>query len=113
MNIPEGYKLVPVKANCDQLHAGASKSGVLFIYEAMVEAAPAVELNAYDEAKERELFEASYIEEFEANVKGASLSKSEMESMRNGDGYGEKRAFLNGQWLGWKKCSKSRAGIQS
>lgn len=84
MNIPEGYKLVPVKANCDQLHAGASKSGVLVIYEAMVEAAPAVEFNAYDEAKEREMFDAWH----------GSLPVSK---------------FKESMWMAWESCAKSRA----
>lgn len=95
MNIPEGYKLVPVKANCDQLHAGASKSGVLVIYEAMVEAAPAVEFNAYDEAKERELFEAFAMEHFLPITHGHS------------------RDYLyhdtESAWSSWKACAKSRA----
>lgn len=95
MNIPEGYKLVPIKANCDQLHAGASKSGVLVIYEAMVEAAPSIELNSYDEAKERELFTAFAMESFL--------------SVHRGEGRDYFYAETEAAWLGWKACAKSRA----
>lgn len=106
MNIPKGYKLVPVKANCDQLHAGASKSGVLVIYEAMVEAAPAVEFNAYDEAKEREMFELNY--EVPDGVY-FSKEKNEYRSM-NMLGF-EILACeeLTPKFKGWIACAKSRA----
>lgn len=103
MNIPEGYRLVPVKANCDQLHAGASKSGVLFIYEAMVEAAPAVELNAYDEAKERELFEAYH--SISSGLEGTDL---ETEFDRKEDGEYIYMMAADG-WKYWEACAKSRA----
>lgn len=57
-NIPKGYKLVPVEPTCEMLHAAVKVSGVLVIYEAMLASAPTPPQPIYDEAKERELFEA-------------------------------------------------------
>ena len=106
MNIPEGYKLVPVKANCDQLHAGASKSGVLVIYEAMVEAAPAVEFNAYDEAKERELFIAEF--KLEGKICYDENTKQWLPTSDTIKGFQMAERTL-GCWIGWSACAKSRA----
>ena len=60
MNIPEGYVLVPLEPTRTQLVAGLGTNGIHPIYCAMVAAAPPVELAAYDEAKERELFESRF-----------------------------------------------------
>lgn len=61
----------------------------------------ALNAGAYDEAKERELFEGSYRKEFE-KARGYPVSAEEITDMRIGDGYRTDRAYLNGQWDGWK-----------
>lgn len=107
MNIPEGYVLVPYEPTCDQLFAGVKTSGVIEIYKDMVSAAPALKITAYDEAKERELFESefSYFPEgiWFSKLKGMYLSV-------NGRIYEQGQASeMNNQWAGWKACAKSRA----
>lgn len=102
MNIPKGFVLVPVEPTRIQLVAGLGTNGIHPIYCAMVAAAPPVELAAYDEAKERELFEAFAIKDAEEcglEPDGMSL---------NSEGY-----YLNQNvqcaWFGWKACAKSRS----
>ena len=65
-------------------------------------------IHAYDEVKERALFEVEYRAEFE-KVRGYPLKALDLESMRDGDSYGIDRAYLNGQWAGWKKHAQSHA----
>lgn len=94
MNIPEGYVLVPYEPTCDQLFAGVKTSGVIEIYKDMVSAAPALKITAYDEAKERELFESQKFDKVPAYRKPN----------------GEYKDFMDEeQWEGWKSCAKSRA----
>lgn len=49
----------------------------------------------------REEFELHYAEEF-SMVRGYKPSPEEMVSMRDGDGYGSDRGYLNGYWKGWQ-----------
>ena len=49
----------------------------------------------------REQFEAVYIEKLNAEV-GRDYEAADMVALREGDGYGHDRAFLNGMWEGWK-----------
>lgn len=108
MNIPEGFKLVPVEPTDEMLSAmwsvmhshGASTK---VCYESMLAAAPTPPQPIYDEVKERELFE-----QFAVNRRG---------------GYGHLPFFIfarkeNGQyndgtaelaWEGWLACAQSRA----
>ena len=124
MNIPKGYKLVPVEPTVAMEDAAAPECGGYCprcdtdmqiktgmqgdVYRAMLAAAPTPLQPIYDEAKERELFEVHYREKFEAET-GRELSDSDIKSMRDGPLYGESRHYLNGQWVGWKACAQSRA----
>lgn len=114
MNIPKGYKLVPVEPTEEMIYAiatGAHRgdTGKEIWSEALAYAADATPPQPiYDEAKERELFEAHYRKEFEENF-GNELSDADIKSMRDGPRYGETRHYLNGQWAGWKTCAQSRA----
>lgn len=74
----------------------------------MLAAAPAPPRPIYDEAKERELFEAHYRDLFETET-GRSLSDDDIKSLRDGPLYGKSRTYLNGQWVGWQACAQSRA----
>lgn len=56
----------------------------------------------------REEFELHYAEEFSI-VRGYKPSPEEMVSMRDGDGYGSDRGYLNGYWKGWQESRKSLA----
>lgn len=86
MNIPEGYKLVPVDPTGDQIQAALRNSGIVQAYCAMVDAAQTVELPAYDEAKERELCRQDWL-----NTWTKTDSSFEL--------------YLEG----WQACAKSRA----
>ena len=102
MNIPEGFVLVPVEPTRTQLVAGLGVNGIHPIYCAMVAAAPPVDLPSYDEAKERELFEAYALE-----ILGDYFMKPEDCLTRSGGTY------MYGQpataWCAWQACAKSRA----
>ncbi|MFV3014741.1 hypothetical protein ACM9HO_03330 [Pseudomonas sp. KHB2.9] len=94
-NIPEGYKLVPVEPTEAMNHAGDMDYSwnVAKIYRAMLAAAPTPPQPIYDEAKERELFEASV---------GPTLAQ------RGAKGdylYVSTRSALSG----WLACARSRA----
>lgn len=110
MNIPEGYVLVPINATSAMIEYGKdermqclanpslSVQGALVrIYSAMIGAAPFVcesNVEEYDEAKERELFESQKFDKVPAYRKP------------NGD---YKDFMDEEQWEGWKSCAKSSA----
>lgn len=54
----------------------------------------------------REEFELHYAEEFSI-ARGYKPSPEEMVSMRDGDGYGSDRGYLNGYWKGWQASRES------
>ena len=106
MNIPEGFVLVPADpikaidmgwAYLDAAREEEPNKSHSFShagYRAMIAAAPAADIPAYDEAKERELFE---LERF----KTVPAYRKEN---------GEYKDFMDEeQWFGWKSCAKSRA----
>lgn len=103
MNIPEGYKLVPVNPTEIMQDFGCSNMPVDWaspfeaakVYSAMVGAAPNAEIQAYDEAKERELFTAFAMEHF-LNI----------HRRYNGDYFYTETRIA---WAAWKSCAKSRA----
>ena len=92
MNIPEGYKLVPVNPTEIMQDFGCSNMPVDWaspfeaakVYSAMIGAAPNAEIPAYDEDKERELFESWY----------GDLPASK---------------FKETMWMSWEACAQSRA----
>lgn len=95
MNIPEGYALVPTEPTQEMLNAGIEQEWTKEVYVAMVNAAPASDLNDYDEAKERELFTAFAMENF------LNIHKRD-----NGDYFYTETRIA---WAAWKACAKSRA----
>jgi len=97
MNIPEGYKLVPSKLL--EVFANSSKYTMTELNDAIqqaraLDAAPTPPQPIYDEAKERELFEAFQVDE------GGNIVFE--------DGYYE-NVFVQSAWDGWKACAQSRA----
>ena len=56
--------------------------------------------------KMREEFESHYAEEFSI-LRGYKPSPEEMVFMRDGDGYGSDRGYLNGYWKGWQASRES------
>ena len=103
MNIPKGYKLVPVepteemrKAIYGLLSAYDDGSDITpaFFMKMLINAAPDPPQPIYDEAKERELFEAFQADE------GGNIDCE--------DGYYD-NVFVQSAWDGWKACAKSRA----
>jgi hypothetical protein len=50
---------------------------------------------------ERVKFEAAYLAHFNAHT-GSNKDAAYMVSLRDGDGYGEARTYLNNLWEGWK-----------
>lgn len=93
MSIPKGYKLVPVEPTQEMLDAAYGKVGGEF-YKAALAAAPTPPQPIFDEAKERELFEAFQVDE------GGNIDFE--------DGYYD-NVFVQSAWDGWKACAKSRA----
>ena len=89
MNIPEGFKLVPVELTDEMRDVirGGGYSGHL--YSNLLAAAPTPPKPIYDEAKERELFEAW------------ALSENVDSSANKWDG------ILS--WAAWLACAQSRA----
>lgn len=106
MNIPKGYKLVPVEPTEEMLDAAynaplpmvwldsmraqydlKTKAG----YKEMLAAAPTPPKPIYDEAKERELFEAQFL----------------LTPKRWASGYEDRDT--NYRWKGWLACAQSRA----
>lgn len=117
MNVPEGFVLVPTDpikaidmgwAYLDAAREAEPNKSHSFShagYRAMIAAAPTVDLPAYDEAKERELFELEFEKPLSAN-----FAVDEYRYMGQ-VGRPEMVLFIEfvGSWEGWKKCAKSRA----
>ena len=111
MRIPEGYVLVPVEPTEKMVRHGDMNYSwsVAKIYKAMAAAAPPVELPAYDEAKERKLFESRW---------GFTNEEQEIYFIPELNCYGSARVNdaannKSSAWYWWKACAKSRAGTQS
>lgn len=102
MNIPEGYVLVPVEPTRIQLVAGLATNGIHPIYCAMVAAAQPVEFPAYDEAKERQIFEDSMI----AASEEAGYGEPDLYRFSDGS---YRQEFHQAAWGGWIACAQSRA----
>ena len=110
MNIPEGYALVPVDpikaidmgwAYLDAAREAEPSKSHSFShagYRAMIAAAPTVDIPAYDEAKEREPFEAF------AMTRGWEKHHFKLREDGNYEDWG-----VNPEWQAWKACAKSRA----
>ena len=104
MNVPKGYRFVPFVASMEMKNAGwreCDRQGIdpesiemQTIWHSMIEGFGGVDLNAYDEAKERELFTAFAMESFL--------------SVHRGEGRDYFYAETEAAWLGWKACAKSR-----
>lgn len=94
MSIPKGYKLVPVelieRAIAATMTARGRGSPTERDLRAAI-AAPTPPQPTYDEAKERELFEAQYM----------------LTPKRWADGYAD--PGVNNRWKGWQACAQSRA----
>lgn len=103
MNIPEGYKLVPIYPTDDMVSAvidlgRIDPDDVDSIWSGMIENSQFIcesNSSAYDEAKERELFTSFAMESFL--------------SVHRGEGRDYFYAETEAAWLGWKACAKSRA----
>lgn len=102
MNIPNGFKLVPVEPTEEMIegfwgeitHGDEEREAAKLAYSDMLAAAPTTRQPIYDEAKERELFE---LERFK--IVPAYRKEN-----------GEYKDFMDeAQWFGWKSCAKSRA----
>lgn len=102
MNIPEGFLLVPVEPTNKMVSAGMDVSNTRTKYQAMIAAAPPVELPAYDEAKERELFEAYASGHY--RLKELTLDFDDGEYIESETQY---------SWEAWKACAQSRDGSVS
>ena len=121
MNIPEGYVLVPINATSAMIEYGKdermqclanpslSVQGALVrIYSAMIGAAPFVcesNVEEYDEAKERELFESRW---------GFTNDEQEIYFISELNCYGSARVNdaannKSSAWYWWQACAKSSA----
>ena len=105
--------MVPLEPTRTQLVAGLGTNGIHQIYCEMVAAAPPVELAAYDEAKERDLFETAYpLDKGVTWVKDMGKTGSYAVLVNS---YGGFWACINAayqlkiKWEVWSKCAKSRA----
>ena len=93
MNIPNGFKLVPVEPTEEMLDVIRAGGYSWHLYSNLLAAAPTPTQPIYDEAKERELFEAT-------------LGKLMLDRLNGGE---YKNIFIEAQWLGWLACAQSRA----
>lgn len=101
MNIPEGFALVPVEPTEEMLLAGYKTVHpdqlLVCAYKAMITSSPeAPQPPAYNEAKDRELFEAFAMEHFLPITRGHSR-----DYLYNDTEYA---------WAAWKACAQSRDG---
>ena len=111
MNIPNGYKLVPVKATDDMVIAFAetwySKRQAYDdpdmddAYRDMLTAAPTPPQPIYDDAAEQEAFEA-------VNPMPDQVTKFKGGYAPTGYSAWDAQDFCK-KWDGWKQCAKSRA----
>ncbi|QHJ83080.1 MAG: hypothetical protein [Caudoviricetes sp.] len=103
MSIPRGYKLVPVEPTAEMINTGQDQEFTVDVYAAMLDAAPTPPQPIYEEAKERELFEA-----FAVNRRGGygNLPFFVFARKENGQ-YNDGTAEL--AWEGWLACVQSRA----
>ena len=101
MNIPKGYVLVPVDPDEKMIRKGDMNYSwsVAKIYKAMIASAPPVELPAYEEAKERELF--CFWSSTHEYLGGCTLHTGTDGLFADVD--------LQCAWESWKACAKSRA----
>ena len=110
MNIPEGFVLVPVEPTEEMLLAGYKTVHpdqlLVSAYKAMVAAAPAPQLPAYDEAKERQLFEDSMLLASEE----AGYGEPDLYLLPDGS---YRQEFHQAAWGGWKACAQSHDGSVS
>jgi hypothetical protein len=108
MNIPSGFVIVPIDPTEEmilgfwgEVTKGAPEiSAAKEAYADMISAAPPVEIPAYDEAKERELF---------ANAMHDMGRCSSVSGVLDDGGL----YYFKSEWEIWQACAKSRAGIQS
>lgn len=113
MNIPEGYVLVPVELTQEMIQAGIDTECVdtgdedfdetqdyIAVYKSFLESAP--KAPAYDEAKERELFEL-------LNPRPGRIEWSFKNSRYIGSSDLYSISNYQSRWAGWKACAKSRA----
>lgn len=114
MQIPKGYKLVPVEPTHEMIAAlkgritTTSRGGLLACGLALadaIEAAPTPPQPIYDEPKERELFEVEFpVPEF--------IIWNHQNNRYERSAFGvtaEERNVYRAMWLGWQKSAQSRA----
>ncbi len=114
MNIPKGLKLVPEVATLEMKNAGwreCDRQGIepesiemQTIWTAMHLEAPTPPQPIYDEAKERELFEAFW--KSNMNVEVMDLHRN-IYPMNSGWSYACHET--NRSWMTWVACAQSRA----
>lgn len=116
MSIPKGYKLVPVEPTEEMLvvmhdriligvNSKKREANILndkAWWAAVVDSAPTQPQPIYDEAKERELFEA----EITADSQEAGFGEPDLH--REVDGT-YRQAHYQSAWGGWIRCAQSRA----
>lgn len=114
MNIPKGYKLVPVEITHEMLSAlwsimhsmGGPASQAC--YESMLAAAPTPPQPIYDEAKERELFEA-FVVNFHRGAKLAGYLHDDPDYPGLNGQFLYEDWDVQSAWAVWQKCAQSRA----
>lgn len=109
MNVPKGYRLVPFVASMEMKNAGwreCDRQGIdpesiemQTIWHSMIEGFGGVDLNAYDEAKERELF--CFWSSTHEYLGGCTLHTGTDGLFADVD--------LQCAWESWKACAQSRA----
>lgn len=102
MNIPKGYQLAPIEPTAEMINAGQDQEFTVDVYAAMLASAPTQPQPIYDEAKERELFEAFYSE----RAKTLPLSLGNKPVRYAGGQYVNDFALFG--WMVWLERAKSR-----
>lgn len=118
MNIPKGYKLVPVEPTDDMVIAFAetwySKRHAYDdpdmddAYRDMLAAAPTPPQPIYDEAKERELFEA-FVVNFHHGAKLTGYVHDDPDYPGLNGQFLYEDWDVQSAWAVWQKCAQSRA----
>lgn len=104
MNIPKGFKLVPIEPTEDMLYTaswvhgpggdGEVKRRIGLEYCTAIAASPIPPKPIYDEEKERRLFEDMKDED------GGNIDRDSMGDYEN--------PYIQSAWEGWQSCAQSR-----
>lgn len=107
MNIPNGFKLVPVDPTEEMLDVIRAGGYSWHLYSNLLAAAPTPTQPIYDEAKERELFE-SFVVGFHHGAKLTGYVHDDPDYPGLNGQFLYEDWDVQSAWAVWQKCAQSR-----